>query len=102
MIKCLMQLMLLISCEIISIKPDFSVLKYKMTDLNVFKEEYMPEYRITITVRQLATMIKSMNDNELETLLLLLSDEGNELLNRNNDLKEKKVKYLSRDEAFDV
>lgn len=62
----------------------------------------MPELIIDISTHQVAAIIDSMNEGELETLLLLLSDEGKELIKRNKDLKEKKVKYLSRDEAFDV
>ena len=62
----------------------------------------MPELMINIPVQQVATIINSMNDGEMETLLLLLSDEGKELLKRTEDFKKKKVKYLSRDEVFDV
>jgi len=62
----------------------------------------MPELMINIPVQQVATIINSMNDGEMETLLLLLSEEGKELVKRTEDLKNKKVKYLSRDEVFDV
>jgi len=62
----------------------------------------MPELMINIPVQQVATIINSMNDGEVETLLLLLSDEGKDLLKRNDDLKKKKVRYLSRDDVFDV
>ena len=57
---------------------------------------------INIPVQQVATIINSMNDGEMETLLLLLSEEGKELVRRTEDLKKKNVKYLSRDEVFDV
>ena len=49
---------------------------------------------INIPVQQVATIINSMNDGEMETLLLLLSEEGKELVKRTEDLKNKKVKYL--------
>lgn len=62
----------------------------------------MPELMINIPVQQVATIINSMNNSEIETLLLLLSEEGNELIKRTEDLKKKKIKYLSRDEVFDV
>jgi hypothetical protein len=47
----------------------------------------MPELMINIPVQQVATIINSMNDGEMETLLLLLSDEGKELLKRTEDFK---------------
>jgi len=43
-----------------------------------------------------------MNEQEMETLTLLLSDEGAELLERKKDLKLKKVRFLTREEVFDV
>ena len=57
---------------------------------------------IGITVNEIARVIKAMNEQEMETLTLLLSDEGAELLERKKDLKLKKVKFLAREEAFDV
>lgn len=47
-------------------------------------------------------MIDSMNKQEIETLYLLLTKEGKELLERKKDLEHKRVKSLSRDETFDV
>lgn len=43
-----------------------------------------------------------MKEEEIETLSLLLTEEGSELLERKKDLELKKVKFLTRDEAFDV
>ncbi len=43
-----------------------------------------------------------MNKQEIETLYLLLTEEGAELLQRKNDVLQKKVKFLDRDEVFDV
>ena len=62
----------------------------------------MPVLTINIPVQQVASIINNMNDSEIETLLLLLSEEGKELLKRTADLKEKKIQYLTRDEVFDV
>lgn len=62
----------------------------------------MPNLMINIPVQQVATIINNMSDGEIETLLLLLSDEGRELLKRKDDLEKSKIKYLSRDEVFDV
>jgi hypothetical protein len=62
----------------------------------------MPEMMIGITVNEVAKVIKAMNEQEMETLTLLLSDEGAELLERKKDLELKKVKFLTRKEAFDV
>ncbi len=62
----------------------------------------MPQLMINIPVQQVAAIINGMNDGEMETLLLLLSEEGKELVKRSEDFKEKKIKYLSRDEVFDV
>ena len=62
----------------------------------------MPEMMIGITVNEVAKVIKAMNEQEMETLALLLTDEGAELLERKKDLELKKVKFLTREEAFDV
>jgi hypothetical protein len=47
-------------------------------------------------------VIKAMNEQEMETLTLLLSDEGTELLERKKDLEFKKVRFLTKEEVFDV
>ena len=62
----------------------------------------MPEMMIDITVDDVAKVIKAMNEKEVETLTLLLTEEGAELLERKKDLELRKVKFLTRDEAFDV
>ena len=41
-----------------------------------------------------------MNEEEIETLALLLSEEGAELLKGKKDLELKKVEFLTREEAF--
>ena len=62
----------------------------------------MPEMMIEIPVKDVAKMIKAMNDKEMETLTLLLTEEGVELLERKKDLELERVKFIPRDEAFDV
>ena len=62
----------------------------------------MTELLIDIPIENIAKLISSMNKQEIETLYLLLTEEGAELLQRKNDVLLKKVKFLHRDEAFDV
>jgi len=62
----------------------------------------MPEMMIDIPVNEVVKIIKAMKEEEVETLALLLTEEGSELLERKKDLELKKVKFLTRDEAFDV
>ncbi len=62
----------------------------------------MPEMILDIPIINLARMIKNMNKREIETLYMFLTEEGSELLERNKDLKMKKVKYMTEEEAFDV
>jgi hypothetical protein len=62
----------------------------------------MPEMMIDIPINEVVKIIKAMKEEEIETLSLLLTEEGSELLERKKDLELKKVKFLTRDEAFDV
>jgi hypothetical protein len=62
----------------------------------------MPEMMIDIPVNEVVKIIKAMKEEEMETLALLLTEEGSELLDRKKELELKKVKFLTRDEAFDV
>jgi len=62
----------------------------------------MPEMILDIPVKDVAKIIKAMSEEEMETLSLLLSEEGAELLERKKDLELNRVKFLTRDEAFDV
>jgi len=66
------------------------------------KEKNMPELKINIALNQIVSIINSMKKEELESLILLLSEDGNELIRRNQEFKSKKVKYLTRDEVFNV
>jgi len=62
----------------------------------------MAQVSIDIPVENIAGMINRMDEKELETLCLLLNDEGLELLRRKKDAETKDFKFLSRDEVFDV
>ena len=62
----------------------------------------MPEVMIDIPIKEVAHMISKMSKQELATLHLLLTEEGVELLKRNEDLKLNRVKYINEDEVFDV
>jgi len=62
----------------------------------------MPQMTIDISVNNIAEIIQCMNSREIETLYLLLTKEGKELLKRKRDLDLGKVKFLTRDEVFDV
>ena len=62
----------------------------------------MPQMTFNIQVEDIAKLIACMERRELETLSVLLSDEGKELLQRKKDIESKKVKTLSREEIFGV
>jgi len=62
----------------------------------------MPQIILDIKLDDLAKVIASMDKKDLETLLILLTDEGKELLKRKQDIESKEVKTLSREEVFDV
>ena len=60
----------------------------------------MPAVEITIDI--LADTIKRLNKVELETLSLLISGEGQELLKRKEEIEDNLVNTLTREEVFDV
>ena len=62
----------------------------------------MPQITLDIKVEELAKIISGMEKGDLETLLILLKEEGEELLERAHDIESKKVKTLGREEVFDV
>lgn len=62
----------------------------------------MPQIILDIKLEDLAKVIASMEKRDLETLLILLTDEDKELLKRKQDIESKEVKTLSREEVFDV
>ncbi|MCP4613725.1 MAG: hypothetical protein GY845_33980, partial [Planctomycetes bacterium] len=47
----------------------------------------MPHMTVDISVGNVAKIIQSMNTQEIETLYLLLTEEGKELLERKKDLE---------------
>jgi len=61
----------------------------------------MPQMTFNIRVEELAKVIAGMRRKELETLSVLLTDEGKELLERKHDIESKEVKTSSREEIFD-
>jgi len=62
----------------------------------------MAQISINIPVENIAGIINSMDVKEIETLCLLLNDEGLELLKRKKEVEADGFKFLSRDEVFDV
>jgi len=62
----------------------------------------VPELAIDIPIKNLANMISRMNKQDIETLYMYLTDEGQKLQKRNTDLAQNKVKYLDENEVFDV
>ena len=62
----------------------------------------MPKITIDISIKELAHMINNLSNQNIETLCLFLTGEGEELIERNKDLKLNKVKYLTEEEAFNA
>ena len=62
----------------------------------------MPQMTLNIKIEDIARIIACMESSELETLSVLLSDEGRELLQRKKDIENEKVKTLNRQETFGV
>ena len=62
----------------------------------------MAQLQIDIPVTEVAKIIESMTREEVETLSLLLTQDGKELLCRKEDLDLKRVAFLSRKEVLDV
>jgi len=62
----------------------------------------MPQMTFDISVGNVAEIIRSMNTREIETLHLLLTEEGKELPERKKDLELGRVRFLTRDEVFDI
>lgn len=55
---------------------------------------------VELKVEELANSISKLNKTDKEMLLLLLSGEAKEIVRRVKDVKSKKVKPLTREEAF--
>ncbi len=62
----------------------------------------MAQVSIDISVENIAGMINNMDVKEIETLCILLSDEGQGLLKRKKEAEAKDCTFLSRDEVFDI
>jgi hypothetical protein len=62
----------------------------------------MSEMILDISLKEVAKMLKAMNDREMETLTLLLTKEGTELLERKRGLELNRVEFIPRDETFEV
>jgi hypothetical protein len=62
----------------------------------------MVQLNINIPVDKIAGIINKMEIKELETLCLLLNDDGRELLRRKKETESEDIRLISRDEVFDV
>jgi len=62
----------------------------------------MVEMSVQIPVENIAGMINDMDPKELETLCVLISEQGQELIDRKNDIETGKVQLISREEVFDL
>ena len=71
-------------------------------DPNDIGGEKMAQMNIDISLENIAGMINSMDVKEIETLCILLSDEGQGLLKRKKEAESKDCNFLSRDEVFDL
>ncbi len=60
----------------------------------------MPRIAVEITMDKLAELINSMPPEEIETLSLLVSQEGEELRRRKEDFETGRVQFLSSEEIF--
>lgn len=62
----------------------------------------MPEVMVNLSIQHLAKLIQAMNQQELDTLYLLLTEEGQELFTRKQDVEERRIPLLTREEVFNV
>ena len=62
----------------------------------------MPQMTVNIKIEEIAKAIACMEKRDLETLSIILSDEGKELLERKQDIEGKQFRALSREEVFDA
>ena len=56
--------------------------------------------KINLEIDQIANIIKSLSNDDIEELEMLLSGENKEIKKRVSEIKEKKVKLLSRKDIF--
>ncbi len=68
----------------------------------------MPQLTVDLSIHKVVeiipsyTFMQAMNPQEIKTLYLLLTQDGKELVERKQDIELKRVKFLTRDEVFDV
>lgn len=55
---------------------------------------------VELNVEDIASSIKKLDNEDTETLLLLLSGEGREITKRVKEIKTKKVRALTREEVL--
>ena len=60
----------------------------------------MPKMTIDMTVEDIADTLTHLSDEERETLLLLLSPEGKELLKRKEEIENGSIATLSHSDVF--
>ena len=61
----------------------------------------MPHMTFDVSIDSLADIIKSLSESERETLAILLSDRGQELLKRKEEIEQGRVTPISEAELFD-
>jgi hypothetical protein len=79
---------------------DKTVIIFNFIPYSFQNEVIMPQLLVDVSIRKVADIIRTMNPSELETLHLLLTDDGKELLSRKQDLELNRVKFLSREAAI--
>lgn len=62
----------------------------------------MPQMTVNVGIKEIAKAIACMEKRDLESLSIILSNEGKELLERKQDIEGKQVRALSRKEVFDA
>lgn len=60
----------------------------------------MPKITVDMSIEDIAESISRLSSEERETLLLLLSPEGEELKSRKEEIESGKVETLSHEEMF--
>lgn len=58
--------------------------------------------KISLDITQIAEIIQSLSEDEIEELEMILSGEAQELKKRFDEIENKKVKLLTREEVFGV
>jgi hypothetical protein len=76
------------------------MLKKKDNVIKLRRGNKMPQITLNISIEDMAKIINSMSKEDLETLSLMVTDEGKEILERKKDIELGRVKTLSREEVF--